>query len=52
LIRDGKVIARTYGDRMHLVTSRPGVYRVEAYRRAWGRRRAWIFSNPIYVREG
>jgi hypothetical protein len=27
-----------------------GVYRIEAYRRHLGRRRAWIFSNPIYVR--
>jgi hypothetical protein len=27
-----------------------GVYRVEAYRRHLGRRRGWIFSNPIYIR--
>jgi len=26
-----------------------GAYRVEAYLNAWGRRRGWIFSNPIYV---
>lgn len=28
----------------------PGVYRVEVYRQYLGRRRGWIFSNPIYVR--
>ena len=27
----------------------PGVYRVEAYRRYKGLKRAWIFSNPIYI---
>lgn len=27
-----------------------GVYRVEAYRNYLGRKRGWIFSNPIYVR--
>ncbi len=27
-----------------------GVYRVEAYRSYLGRKRGWIFSNPIYVR--
>ncbi len=32
------------------IASAPGVYRFEAYRRAWGRLRAWIFSNPIYIR--
>ena len=28
----------------------PGVYRVEAYLHYRGKRRGWIFSNPIYVR--
>ena len=32
------------------ITSEPGVYRVEAYQRYLGRKRGWIFSNPIYVR--
>lgn len=27
-----------------------GVYRVEAYRNYLGRKRGWVFSNPIYVR--
>lgn len=32
------------------ITTEPGVYRVEVYRRYLGRRRGWIYSNPIYVR--
>ncbi|MBL8062312.1 MAG: PHP domain-containing protein [Anaerolineales bacterium] len=32
------------------ITSEPGVYRVEAYRSYLGKRRGWIYSNPIYVR--
>ncbi len=31
-------------------TSEPGVYRVEARRSYLGRKRGWIYSNPIYVR--
>ena len=27
----------------------PGIYRVECYKRYLGRRRGWIFSNPIYI---
>jgi hypothetical protein len=27
-----------------------GVYRVEAYRRCFFRKRGWVFTNPIYVR--
>ncbi len=33
-----------------LTTSHPGVYRVEAYIDFLGKRRGWIFSNPIYIR--
>jgi len=50
LVRDGQVVARVQGRRLTLVTHREGVYRVEAYRQYAGRRRGWIFSNPIYVR--
>jgi hypothetical protein len=50
LLRDGQVIAQTYGDRLALIAHRPGVYRVEAYRGYASRERGWIFSNPIYVR--
>jgi hypothetical protein len=34
-----------------LITTQPGVYRVEAYTQFLGKRRGWIFSNPIYVRD-
>jgi hypothetical protein len=50
-LRDGKKIgvwknaqAATYS------ANEPGVYRVEAYRSYLGRKRGWIYSNPIYVR--
>jgi hypothetical protein len=32
------------------ITTEAGVYRVEAYRRYFGKLRGWIYSNPIYVR--
>jgi hypothetical protein len=32
------------------ITSEPGVYRVEVYMQYLGRRRGWIFSNPVYVK--
>lgn len=44
LIRDGAVVARGVRAIRH-TTATPGVYRLEAYRRA----RAWIITNPIYV---
>jgi hypothetical protein len=51
LIRHGEVI-QTWAHQQHCtyITSRPGAYRVEAYTDFRGKRRAWIFSNPIYVR--
>jgi hypothetical protein len=51
LYRDGQVIQTWKGTLAcaHIAT-RPGVYRIEAYRRYLGRRVGWIFSNPIYVR--
>jgi hypothetical protein len=51
LIKDGKLL-KTWQNRENCthMTSEPGVYRVEAYVNAFGARRAWIFSNPIYVR--
>jgi hypothetical protein len=51
LIQDGKVIQTRHGEVLTHMTDQPGVFRVEAYRRYLGRRRGWIFSNPIYVRE-
>lgn len=33
------------------VVDRPGAWRVEVWRRYLGRRRGWIFSNPIWVKD-
>ena len=30
-------------------TDRPGAYRVQAFKRYAGRKRGWVYSNPIYV---
>jgi predicted metal-dependent phosphoesterase TrpH len=32
------------------ITTEPGNYRVEVYRNYLGRKRGWIFSNPIFIR--
>ena len=52
LIRNGQAIAQKTGMELTWDTTEPGVYRVEAYRRYWGWRRGWIFSNPIYLEGG
>ena len=51
LLKDGQVI-KTWKRReiCSYITAEPGVYRVEVYLNYLGRRRAWIISNPIYVR--
>jgi len=51
LLKDGKVI-QTWKNQETCthITTEPGVYRVEVWRRALGRLRGWIFSNPIFVR--
>lgn len=51
LLKNGEII-RTSHKRDTLIhrVDGPGVYRVEAYIPFKGKRRGWIFSNPIYVR--
>jgi hypothetical protein len=49
LIKDGKCIKSMHGETFTYVTNEAGVYRIEAYKRFLGRRRAWIFGNPIYI---
>jgi hypothetical protein len=51
LLRDGQPI-KEWHDREFIihVANQPGIYRVESYVQFLGRRRGWIFSNPIYVR--
>ena len=51
LIKDGKRIGvwkNSYACTYHAIE--PGVYRVEIFRSYLGRKRGWIYSNPIYVR--
>ncbi len=50
LLHNGKPIHRaSKASELDYTTVQPGIYRVEVYRRAWGRRVGWIFSSPIYV---
>jgi len=51
LIKDAEVI-RVWKKQQACthITTEPGVYRVEVHRRYLGRKRGWIFSNPIYVK--
>jgi hypothetical protein len=51
LIKDGETIGtwKRHEICTH-ITNEPGVYRIEAYRSYLGRKRGWIYSNPIYVR--
>jgi hypothetical protein len=50
LLHNGQVI-KTWEKRETCthITTEPGVYRVEAFIRFAGKKRGWIFSNPIYV---
>ncbi len=50
LLRDGEEIAAAEGTLLDREVEEPGVYRVEALRRAKGRERTWILSNPVYLR--
>jgi hypothetical protein len=51
LIRDGAVIKTWQGrDQCTHIACDPGVYRVECHLQHFGRKRAWIISNPITVR--
>jgi len=51
LIKDGEIV-KSWFDReiTTYTTTEPGVYRVEVYIPFRGKRRGWIFSNPIYVK--
>lgn len=51
LIKDGEIIKSSLKrETMIYKLTEPGVYRVEVYRQFKGKRRGWIFSNPIYIR--
>jgi hypothetical protein len=50
LIHNGRVVAETAGA-PHLLhqASEPGSYRAQVFTRFAGRKRGWIYSNPIYL---
>jgi hypothetical protein len=51
LLKDGKPVKTwTNRDLCTYNATQPGVYRVEVYIYYLGRRRGWIYSNPVYVR--
>jgi hypothetical protein len=51
LLRNGETIQVWHGREFCTqIINQPGVYRVECYVQYLGARRAWIFSNPIYIR--
>jgi len=51
LIKDGNLIGTWKNQQICThITTESGVYRIEAWRNYLGRKRGWIFSNPIYVR--
>jgi len=51
LLKNGEVV-QTWKNKLSCayITTEPGAYRVEVYRRYLGKLRGWIYSNPIYVR--
>ena len=51
LIKDGvRIGAWREQQDLTYAANEPGVYRVEVYRSYLGKKRGWIYSNPIYVR--
>ncbi|MFN2174345.1 MAG: CehA/McbA family metallohydrolase [Anaerolineales bacterium] len=51
LIKDGEVFKKWNNrENYTYITNDPGIYRVEAFIKYLGKRRGWIYSNPIYVR--
>jgi hypothetical protein len=50
LLRDGEPVAGVAGERLDHEVERTGVHRAQAALHRHGRLRAWIVSNPIYLR--
>lgn len=49
LIRNGALFRQETAKEFSVTLDEPGVYRIEAYLKAFGRYRPWIFSNPLYL---
>lgn len=51
LLKDGLIVKTWYNlEHCTYITSDPGVYRVEVHIDYLGRKRGWIYSNPIFIR--
>jgi len=51
LLKDGLPVHTWHNhDSCIFIATEPGVYRLEAYINYLGRRRGWIYSNPVYIR--
>jgi len=51
IIKNGSQYHRVFGkNNIEVEVSSPGIYRVECYKWFLGRKRGWIFSNPIYIK--
>ena len=50
LRKDGEVVYDEVGRTMTFPVQEAGVYRLEVWKRAWGKERGWVFANPVYVR--
>ena len=48
MMRDGQVVRQMRSSRLDMEADRPGVYRVEIFRK----KRGWIYSNPIVILKG
>jgi hypothetical protein len=50
-LQNGKVIGSwTRHQVCAHITTEAGIYRVEVFKMYLGKKRGWIFSNPIFVR--
>jgi hypothetical protein len=49
LVGGGRLLLERHDVSLDYVAEEPGAYRVEAELPAYGRRRTWIISNPVYV---
>jgi hypothetical protein len=52
IIRNGSLLTTEKNKTIILHVKEPGDYRVEAFLKAYGKYRPWIFSNPIFVTSG
>jgi hypothetical protein len=49
ILRNGSLVTNEKNKTIILPVIEPGVYRIEAFLKVYGKYRPWIFSNPIFV---